>query len=274
MTPPGTPQGAFLNCKVNGFECHALLDTGAEATIISEVVYNHAKSSLCKLQSQHKPVLGANNMPLDVLGEVEITLQLGGVTAQHRVFVCRGLAQEILVDIDFLRTHKCVLNFDTGTVYTKEGPSKMVFGHLDKVCRITVAKTITLSPNMVANIPCQVQEAVGLDELEGVLQPSEKFTERYAAGAFRTAVTIKERRVPVRVFNPLNKPLKIYKSSSIGELYPLHGGEELSEEDNVGINYKIVSPGVPESDVGVLQYLKLNSVVQCSWKNLKIVVCQ
>ena len=88
MTLPGTSQGAFLNCKVNGFECHVLLDTGAEATIISEVVYNHVKCSLCKLQPQHKPVLGANNMPFDVLGEVEITLPLGGVTAQHRVFVC------------------------------------------------------------------------------------------------------------------------------------------------------------------------------------------
>ena len=102
-----------------------------------------------------------------------------------------------------------MLNFDTGTVYTKEGPSKMVFGHLDKVCRITVAETITLSPNMVANIPCQVRETVSLNELEGVLEPSEKFTERYAAGAFRTAVTIKDGRV----FNPLNKPLKIYRSS-------------------------------------------------------------
>ena len=165
MTPPGTPQGAFLNCKVNGFECHALLDTPTEATI--------------KLQPQHKPVLGANNMPLDVLGEVENTLQIGGITAQHGVFVCRGLTQEILVGIDFLRTHKCVLNFDAGAVYTKEGPSKMVFGHLDKVCRITVAETITLSPNMVADIPCQVHEAVGLEELEGVLEPSETFTMRW-----------------------------------------------------------------------------------------------
>ena len=211
---------------------------------------------------QNKPGLGANNMPLDVLGEVEITLQLGGVTAQHRVFVCRSLTQEILVGIDFLRTHKCVLNFDTGTVCTKEGPSKMVFGHLDKVCRITVAETITLSPNMVADIPCQVHEAVGLDELKVVLEPSETFSERYAAGAFRTAVTIKDGRVPVRVFNPLNKPLKIYRCSSIRELYPLHGGEELSEEDNVGMNYKIVSPGVSDSDVGVLPEVKQCGAVE------------
>ena len=108
------------------------------------------KALYANFKPQHKPVLGANNMSLHVLGEVGITLQLSGVTAQHRVFVCRGLTQEILVGIDFLRTHKCVLNFDTGTVYTKEGPSKMVFGHLDKVCRITEAETITLFPNMVA----------------------------------------------------------------------------------------------------------------------------
>lgn len=70
--PAWTPQGAFLNCKVNGFECHALLDSGAEATIISEAVYNHVKSSLRELQPQHKPVLGANNMPLDVLGSLVV----------------------------------------------------------------------------------------------------------------------------------------------------------------------------------------------------------
>ena len=149
--------------------------------------------------------------------------------------------QEILVGIDFLRTHQCVLNFEFGAVYTKEGPSQMVFQHLNKVCRITVAGTITLSPNMVADIPCQVHDAVGLDELEGVLEPSEKFTERYAVGAFWAAVTIKGGQVPVRVFNPLNKPLKINRCSSIGELYPLLGREVLSEEDKVGMNYKTVS---------------------------------
>ena len=158
--------------------------------------------------------------------------------------------------------HQFVLNFDTGTVYTKKGPSKMVFGHLDKVCRITIAETITLSPNMVADIPCLVHEAVGLDGFEGVLEPSEKFTERYAAGAFRTAVTIKDGRVPVRVFNPLNKPLKIYRCSSIGELYPLHGGEELFKEDNVGMNSKIVPAGVSESAEGVLSEGKQCGAVQ------------
>jgi len=186
VTQPGPSQGAFLDCEVNGVRCRALLDTGAQA-IISDILYYRVRSCTEKLLSQQKPVLGANNMPLDILGSVKVTLKLGGIVAQHMVFVCGGLAPEVLVGIDFLKTHKRVLGFDTETVNTKEGPSKIVFGHLDKVCRITVAKTITLLPNMVADIPCQVQEANGLDELVGMLEPSDKFTERYAAGAFRTA---------------------------------------------------------------------------------------
>ena len=158
-------------------------------------------------------------MPLDVVGETEVTIQLGAIRAKHKVLVCRGLAQQVLIGIDFLTAHKCIINFDTNTVYSKEGPNRMVFGCLDRVYRITVAETVTLSPNMVADIPCEVQGVDDLDECMGVLEPADKFSERYSARAFRTAVTVKGGRIPVRVFNYLNKPLKIYRCSSMGDLY-------------------------------------------------------
>ena len=68
----------------------------------------------------------------------------------------------MLIGIDFLTADKCMINFDTNTVYSKLGPNKMVFGCLDRVCRITVAETVT-SPNMVADIPYEVQ---GVDDLD------------------------------------------------------------------------------------------------------------
>ena len=101
MTLPRTPEGegAFLNCQFNGVKCQAFLDTRVEATIITEVLYHCVENPLGSLQLQQKPVLGAHNLPLDDLGEVEVTLLLGGTTAQCKVFVCRGLTQEILVGI-------------------------------------------------------------------------------------------------------------------------------------------------------------------------------
>ena len=72
-------------------------------------------------------------MPFDVVGETEVTMQLGAIRPKHKVLVCRGLAQQVLIDVDFLTTHKCIINFDTNTVYSEEGPNKMAFGCLDRV---------------------------------------------------------------------------------------------------------------------------------------------
>ena len=229
-----------MPCCVNGVLSHALLDTGAEATIISDDIYHCINTNTSKLEPPRKPVLGANNMPLDVVGETELTIELGGIKAQHRVLVCRGLPQQVLIGIDFLMAHKCIINFDNNTVYSKGGPSKMVFGPLDKVYRITVAETVTLSPNMVADIPCEIEGVSGLEECVGVVEPRSKFSERYSAGALRTAVTVKDGRIPVRVFNSLNKPLKIYRCSSIGDLHPLVGVDELPDKGGLSEGYKVV----------------------------------
>ena len=261
VTPPENPKGAFLPCAVNGVKSQALLDTGAEATIISEDLYSRSKTPINKLEPTQKPVLGANNMPLDVVGKTEVTIQLGGIRAPHEVLVCRGLAQQVLIGIDFLTTHKCIINFDTNTVYSKGEPNKMMVECLDKVYRITVAETVTLSPNMVADIPCEVQGVDRLDECMSVLEPADTFSEKYCAGVFRMAVTVKGGRIPVRVFNIFNKPLKLYRCSSIGDLYPLAGKGESQEEINRGVGYKVVPPGVPKEDVEVGLEVKQCSAV-------------
>ena len=240
MTSPGNPKGAFLPCVVNGVKSQALLDTGVRATIISEDLYCRSKTHINKLEPTKKSVLGANNMPLDFVGKTEVTIQLGGIRAQHKVLVCRGLVQQVLIGIDFLTAHKCILNFDTNIVYSKGEPNKIVFGCLDKVYRITVAETVTLSPNID-----------GLDECMGVLEATDTFSEKYSAGAFRMAVTVEGGRIPVRVFNYLNKPLKMYRCSSIGDLYPLAGEGDSQQETNGGVDYKVVPPGAPKEDVEI-----------------------
>ena len=80
---------------------------------------------------------------------------------------------------------------------------------------------------------------------------ADTFSEKYSAGAFRMAMTVKGGRIPVRVFNYLNKPLKIYRCSSIGDLYPLDGEGESQQETNGGVGYKVVPPGAPNEDVEI-----------------------
>ena len=79
----------------------ALLDTATEATIISENLYSRYKAPVNKLEATQKPVLGANNMTLDVVEKTEVTIQLGGIRARHKVLMGWGLPQQVLIGIEF-----------------------------------------------------------------------------------------------------------------------------------------------------------------------------
>ena len=150
-----------------------------------------------KLEPPRKPVFWTNNLPLDVVGETELTLELGSIKAQLKVLVCCGLPQQVLIGIDFPMTRNCIINFENNTVYSKGDPNSMVFGPLDEVYRITVAETVTLSPNMVADIPCVIERVSDHKKCVGVVEPGSEFSERYSVGALWTAVTVKDGGIPV-----------------------------------------------------------------------------
>ena len=85
---------------------------------------------------------------------------------------------------------------------------------------------------MVAeDIPCVIEGVSGHKECVGVVEPGSKFSERYSVGALRTAVTVKDGRIPV---------FKIYHCSSVGDLHPLMGGDKLPDE-GVSEGYKVVT---------------------------------
>ena len=54
-----------------------------------------------KLEATQKPVLGANNMTLDVVEKTVVTIQLGGIRAWHKVLMGWGLPQQVLIGIEF-----------------------------------------------------------------------------------------------------------------------------------------------------------------------------
>ena len=85
--PAQHPKRAFLPCEVNGIKSQALLNTGAEAPVISDNLYYQANTCVSKHEPTQKPVLGVKNMPLNVVGETGVTIQLGRIRAQDKVLV-------------------------------------------------------------------------------------------------------------------------------------------------------------------------------------------
>lgn len=198
--PAQHPKKAFLACEVNGIKSQALFNTGAEALIIMDDLYYQANTCVSKLEPRQKPVLGAKNMPT----------QLGRIRAQDKVLVCCGLLQQVLIGIDVLTAHKCILIL-TLTLSTVRGeePRKMVFGDLDRVYRITVASLLRY-----LQIWSQTFRVLGGEWSRGIygcaynqLTSSQKDILLGPSGL--QCLKKKAEWIPVRVFNCLNEPLKI-----------------------------------------------------------------
>ena len=208
--PAQHPKKAFLACEVNGIKSQALFNTGAEALIIRDDLYYQANTCVSKLEPRQKPVLGAKNMPPNVVGETGVTTQLGRIRAQDKVLVCCGLLQQVLIGIDVLTAHKCILIL-TLTLSTVRGeePRKMVFGDLDRVYWITVASLLRY-----LQIWSQTYRVLGGEWPRGIygcaynqLTSSQKDILLGPSGL--QCLKKKAEWISVRVFNCLNKPLKI-----------------------------------------------------------------
>jgi len=74
-----------------------------------------------------------------------------------------------------------------------------------------------------------IEGVSGHKECVGVVEPGGTFSERYSVGALRIAAAVKDGRIPIRVFNCLNKPLTIYRCSSVGDVHPLVDGDDLPD---------------------------------------------
>lgn len=206
VIPPNIQKRHFCLFEVNGIKSQALFNTGAEALIIRDDLYYYA----IKLEPRQKPVLGAKNMPPNIVGETGVTTQLGRIRAQDKVLVCCGLLQQVLIGIDVLTAHKCILIL-TLTLSTVRGeePRKMVFGDLDRVYRITVASLL-----QYLQISSQTYRVLGGEWPRGIygcaynqLTSSQKDFLLGPSGL--QCLKKKAEWIPVRVFNCLNKPLKI-----------------------------------------------------------------
>ena len=198
--PAQHPKKAFLACEVNGIKSQALFNTGAEALIIMDDLYYQANACVSKLEPRQKPVLGAKNMPT----------QLGRIRAQDKVLVCCGLLQQVLIGIDVLTAHKCILILAlTLSTVRGEEPRKMVFGDLDRVYRITVASLLRYLQKW-----SQTFRVLGGEWPRGIygcaynqLTSSQKDILLGPSGL--QCLKKKAEWIPVRVFNCLNEPLKI-----------------------------------------------------------------
>lgn len=100
----------MVTSLVAGRQTKMLVDTESAVTIVREDVWRETmQSDWGQLAPPLHPAVAANGQELDLHGQSEVIICVGGLAKRHTVIVARGLTQECLLGADYLQKHQCVI---------------------------------------------------------------------------------------------------------------------------------------------------------------------
>ena len=138
--------------SVNGYigdtPVNFLVDSGAALSVVH---YNLVKD-MQLTQTSHCAV-GANGSPLDVVGQIMVTITLGDFMIGHNFVVVRNLTVDCLLGADFMKHYAAVLDCDHNTL------------SLGRESKVTVPLTLNHQP-----VLCKASRAVHLVRIWKYLQ--------------------------------------------------------------------------------------------------------
>ena len=187
----------------------ALLDSGAEVSLISRRVYDSLKIKP-KLLKHNLNLATAGNTPLHVDGYSDFKFTVGGLSMSHKFYVVRNLNRNVIIGLDWLKSRGVRVYHDLSCIRVHEIYIPLVDDiHVASIARIKVKVKIT--PQTAHICQCQVRNHPSiLTEKDYEVSPYENASLQSEPGLLMTNTVAKlsrNRRIPLLLINTTNKTL-------------------------------------------------------------------
>ena len=111
----------IIQISINGRKTHALVDTGANISCISEPLLHKLNISAPFEQSRIQQVVGVGGEVHAVLGQVTLCFSIGGVQLSQKFHVFKHLQYSCILGEDFLSNHNISINIRKRTLTIHDG---------------------------------------------------------------------------------------------------------------------------------------------------------
>ena len=227
----------FLNSVVSGpnsllakFEkqkYRALLDSGAEVSLISRRLYDSLKNKP-KLRKHDLSLSTAGNTPLYVDGIADLNFSLGKLSMSHKFYMIRNLNRNVIIGLDWLKSRGVWVYHDLSCIRVHETYIPLVDDkHIASVARVKAK--IKLPPQTAHICQCQVRKhpefATGINY---EISPFEDGPLGKEPGLLMTNCISKlpdNRRLPMLLINSTNKTITIKRGTPVAKISPISANE-------------------------------------------------
>ena len=228
-----TSSATWARGLVEGRKTDMLLDTGSAVTILRAEVWNELKgvdSGTRELQVVSKSVVTADGSSLEMLGQVTLSVEIGGLVGLHPILVAKSLTQECILGADFLVAHGCVLDYTTKTLLAG---GKLVPVHCKGQCVspcYPVMCSAVLMEDTCIQEQCEMQVPVSLtlgeglcavarEEFCGLLEPEPLFMERHGLAVAHSISRNKNGVTMIQIMNPNPTAIRVLKGEKVGKFH-------------------------------------------------------
>ena len=212
--------------SVNGYigdtPVNFLVDSGAALSVIH---YNLVRD-MQLTQTSHCAV-GANGSPLDIVGQVMVTIALGTFVIAHTFVVVHNLTVDCLLGADFMKNHAAVLDCEHNTL-TLGRDSKFTFPLAAKqqpaLCKASCGVHLVRSSQDVEIPARSVQLIAGTIDSRGtgamvmLVEPVETLPHQLHVA--RSLSSCCNNQVTIQVLNVSPSPVTVYRGMSLGRMTP------------------------------------------------------
>ena len=171
------------------------------------------------LRSSDVKIYVANGTEIQCSGVASVKFEFQGMTFEHDLYVVDDSMQPIL-GYDFLhKTGDAVIRPSAHAVEINGKKLTLFDPAVEKVShKVSLNKTITISSGQEVHVDARVRGKYNVDGRTSMIEPAGVLFSKTGALVCKLVVTPANNSVPVRVFNPHDEPIRLYKGTTLGIL--------------------------------------------------------
>ena len=141
----------YIEIKIGKKRCSGLLDTGSEVTLLPKQL-----ADMSQITRSSRKLKAANGTIINIVGEWRTIVNMGPLNVAMN-FIVSDQIDEILIGIDWLREHRCLLSFAELTITLQGYCSPMLKKVYSGTCnRVVSEEEVVIPAKSEAVIPSKV----------------------------------------------------------------------------------------------------------------------
>lgn len=226
---------------VNGIESKAVIDTGAEVTVLNETLYSQIpESKRPKLKkATRKLVVAEAGKQMATRGIAEVEMKLGNEIFTWPVYVA-PIGDSILLGCDVIDEKDITINSKRGLQLGGQWINCETNRRTDGIARVRIKEALTIPGNSEIVISGKGENREDISTQFSVLEPTVEDKRKVMVA--RSLVDSSGESIPVRLINLDDRPIKLRKNYLLGELHAIDEITDVTGIEDQGTKSRYAIP--------------------------------